>query len=65
MVLGKNYLVLTHHLKTRLQVFKFVKTKANQANIDKIKFNCTSCQDKNYVFDFNDSKERFISGGGC
>ena len=26
---------------------------------------CTSCPDKNYVFDFNDSKEGWISGGGC
>ena len=45
--------------------FQFVKTQGQLANIDKIKVICTSCQDKNYVFDFNDSKEGWISGGGC
>ena len=44
---------------------KFVKNAGYQANIDKIKFNCTTCADQNYIFDFNDSKESFISGGGC
>ena len=42
----------------------FVKTGGQLANIDKIKVICTSCPDQNYVFDFNDSKESWISGGG-
>ena len=45
--------------------FQFVKTQGAMANFDKIKVVCTSCTDKNYVLDFNDSKEGFISGGGC
>ena len=45
--------------------FQFVKTQGQLANIDKIKVVCTSCTDQNYVLDFNDSKEGFISGGGC
>ena len=45
--------------------FQFVKTQGQLANIDNIKVICTSCPDKNYVFDFNDSKEGWISGGGC
>ena len=45
--------------------FQFVKTQGQLANIDKIKVICTSCPDKNYVFDFNDSKEGWLSGGGC
>ena len=45
--------------------FQFVKTQGQLANIDKIKIICTSCADQNYVFDFNDSKEGWISGGGC
>ena len=44
---------------------KFVKKAGYRANIDKIKVICTSCADKNLVFDFNDSKEGFINGGGC
>ncbi|MGY8866846.1 MAG: PKD domain-containing protein, partial [Methylophagaceae bacterium] len=36
-----------------------------RANIDNIKVICTSCSDKNLVFDFNDSKEGWINGGGC
>lgn len=43
----------------------FVKTAGYRANIDKIKVICTSCSDKNLVFDFRDSKEGFINGGGC
>mgnify|MGYP000238572591 CR=1 FL=1 len=43
----------------------FVKTGGYRANIDKIKVICTSCSDKNLVFDFRDSKEGFINGGGC
>jgi len=43
----------------------FVKTAGYRANIDKIKVICTSCSDKNLVFDFNDSKEGWINGGGC
>jgi len=42
----------------------FVKTGGQLANIDKIKVICTSCTDQNHVFDFNDSKELWISGGG-
>ena len=42
----------------------FVKTGGQLANIDKIKVICTSCPDQNYVFDFNDSKESWNSGGG-
>ena len=42
----------------------FVKTGGQLANIDKIKVICTSCPDQNYVFDFNDSKEGWLSGGG-
>ena len=45
--------------------FQFVKTQGQLANIDKIKVICTSCPDKNYIFDFNDSKEGWLSGGGC
>jgi len=44
--------------------FQFVKTQGQLANIDKIKIICTSCTDQNYVFDFNDSKEGWLSGGG-
>ena len=44
---------------------QLVKTQGQLVNIDKIKVTCTSCSDDNYVFDFNDSKEGFISGGGC
>ena len=44
---------------------KFVKKAGYRANIDKIKVICTSCADKNLVFDFNDSKEGWINGGGC
>jgi len=43
----------------------FVKSGGYRANIDKIKVICTSCSDKNLVFDFRDSKEGFINGGGC
>ncbi|MDC6470793.1 PKD domain-containing protein [Flavobacteriales bacterium] len=43
----------------------FVKTAGYRANIDKINVICTSCSDKNLVFDFNDSKEGWINGGGC
>ena len=43
----------------------FVKAGGLRANIDKIKVICTSCADKNLVFDFRDSKEGFINGGGC
>jgi hypothetical protein len=43
--------------------FQFVKTQGQLANIDKIKVTCTSCPDKNYVSNFNDSKEGWISGG--
>ena len=48
-----------------MATFQFVKTQGQLANIDKIKVICTTCTDQNYVFDFNDSKEGFISGGGC
>lgn len=41
-----------------------VKTQGEMVNIDKMKVVCTSCTDKNYIFDFNDSKEGFLSGGG-
>ena len=44
---------------------QFVKSQGQLANIDKIKVIFTNCTDQNYVFDFNDSKEGFISGGGC
>ena len=44
---------------------QLVKTQGQLVNIDKIKVICTSCPDDNYVFDFNDSKEGWISGGGC
>jgi hypothetical protein len=42
-----------------------VKTQGQLVNIDKIKLICTTCSDKNYVYNFEDSKEGFLSGGGC
>ena len=46
---------------------KFViqKTQGQVLNVDKVKIICTSCANKRFVYDFHDSKENWVSGGGC
>ena len=43
----------------------FKKTQGQVLNVDKVKIICTSCANKRFVYDFHDSKENWVSGGGC
>jgi hypothetical protein len=46
---------------------KFViqKTQAGVLNVDKVKIICSSCTNKNVVYDFHDSKEGWVVGKQC
>jgi hypothetical protein len=46
---------------------KFViqKTQAGILNVDKVKIICSTCSNKNVVFDFQDSKEGWVVGSNC
>jgi hypothetical protein len=46
---------------------KFViqKTQAGVLNVDKVKIICSSCTNKNVVYDFHDSKEGWVVGKHC
>lgn len=46
---------------------KFViqKTQAGVLNVDKVKIICSSCTNKNVVYDFHDSKEGWVVGQHC
>lgn len=46
---------------------KFViqKTQAGVLNVDKVKIICSSCTNKNVVYDFHDSKESWVVGQHC
>ena len=45
--------------------FSIEKTQGQVLNIDRIRIICTTCPENAKVYDFKDSKEGFISGGGC
>ena len=45
--------------------FSIEKTQGQVLNMDRIRVICTTCPENAKVYDFKDSKEGFISGGGC
>ena len=45
--------------------FIIQKTQGQVLNVDKVKIICSSCTNKRVVYDFHDSKEGWLSGGGC
>ena len=45
--------------------FSIEKTQGQILNIDRVRIICTTCPENAKVYDFKDSKEGFISGGGC
>ncbi len=44
--------------------FSIEKSQGQTLNIDKVKIICTTCPENTLVYDFQDSKESWISGGG-
>ncbi len=46
-------------------MFVIIKSQGQTLNIDKIRITCSSCTNKKFVYDFHDSKESWVSGGGC
>ncbi|OUT73222.1 MAG: hypothetical protein CBB76_00140 [Crocinitomicaceae bacterium TMED16] len=45
--------------------FSIEKSQGQILNIDKVRIICTTCPENTLVYDFQDSKEGWLSGGGC